>query len=91
MGHLFDVSCVDPAWLIPAVTTLARIIFERQAFDEMPDLADELELAGYKNEEIPLHCPPAGDHVRGCWVLDVIGQGRSKGDTIPLPTIQFLL
>jgi hypothetical protein len=31
-----------------------------------------LEKAGCTNSDILLHCRPGGDHVRGCWALDIV-------------------
>jgi len=71
-GNPFRPVAVDPAWLIPTVTFLARMIYEERSFDQMPDLADALEAAGCANEEILAHCRGPGEHVRGCWVVDLI-------------------
>lgn len=71
-GNPFRPVVVEPTWLSPNVTTMARIIFERKAFDQMPDLADEVELAGCVNAEILSHCRGPGEHVRGCWVVDLL-------------------
>lgn len=75
-GNPFHPVTVDPLWLIPTVTTLARIIYDERTFDQLPDLADALEAAGCTNEEILAHCRTAEEHVRGCWVLDLL-LGRS--------------
>jgi hypothetical protein len=41
-----------------------------------PILADALEEAGCTNPEILEHCRTQGEHVRGCWVVDlVLGRG----------------
>jgi hypothetical protein len=69
-GNPFRPVTFDPAWIIPNVTTLAHIIYKQRAFDRMPDLADSLELAGCMNEDILSHCR-VGNHVRGCWVVDL--------------------
>ncbi|HUR54688.1 MAG TPA: hypothetical protein VMZ71_11190 [Gemmataceae bacterium] len=67
-----DVS-IDPAWRTSAVTALARGIYAEKAFDRMPILADALQDAGCDNEELLAHCrEPDREHVRGCWVVDLI-------------------
>jgi hypothetical protein len=38
----------------------------------MPILADMLEEAGCTNADILNHCRNGGEHVRGCWVVDLI-------------------
>jgi hypothetical protein len=51
---------------------LAEAIYEEQAFERMPILADALEEAGYRDPTILGHCRGSGPHVRGCWVVDLI-------------------
>ena len=62
----------DPSWLTPTVTQLAEAIYEERAFDRMPILADALEDAGCANADILEHCRQPGEHVRGCWPLDLV-------------------
>jgi hypothetical protein len=38
----------------------------------MPILADALEEAGCDNVDILAHCRGGGEHVRGCWVVDLL-------------------
>jgi hypothetical protein len=38
----------------------------------MPILADALEDAGCDNADILNHCRQPGEHVRGCWVVDLV-------------------
>lgn len=67
-----DITC-DPAWLTDTVRTLARGIYEQKAFERMPILADALQDAGCESEDILNHCrDTACEHVRGCWVLDLL-------------------
>jgi hypothetical protein len=63
---------VDPAWLTPAVVELAHTIYDERAFGRMPELAGALEGAGYHEADILAHCRQPGDHVRGCWAVDLI-------------------
>ncbi len=64
---------IAPAWLTSDVTALARGIYDEKAFDRMPILADALQDAGCDNDEMLNHCRAANwEHVRGCWVLDLI-------------------
>ena len=65
------VTC-DPAWRTATVTSLAQAIYEERAFDRMPILADALEGAGCTNGDILDHCRGGGEHVRGCWVVDLV-------------------
>src|SRR5262249_31476740 len=64
-GNHFRPVTVNPAWLAPTVTTLARAIYEERAFDRMPILADALEDAGCGNADILQHCREPGEHARG--------------------------
>lgn len=67
-----DIAC-EPAWLTDTVRTLARGIYEQKAFERMPILADALQDAGCENEDVLNHCrDTACEHVRGCWVLDLL-------------------
>jgi len=63
-------SCL--AWNDGAVPKLAQAIYDDRAFDRLPLLADALEEAGCDNQEILDHCRSTGEHVRGCWVVDLI-------------------
>jgi hypothetical protein len=71
-GNRSPHSPADPSWLTPGVVTLAQAIYDRRAFDRMPELACVLEDAGYANKEVVGHCREPGPHVRGCWVVDIL-------------------
>ena len=71
-GNPFRPVALDPSWLTPAVTALARAIYDDRAFDRVPDLADVLERAGCADADVLAHCHGAGPHVRGCWVVDLL-------------------
>jgi hypothetical protein len=70
LGNPSSPHPIDPTWLTPAVSDLARSIDAGLAFDRMPALADALEQAGCTDETILDHCRSGTDHVRGCWVVD---------------------
>jgi hypothetical protein len=66
---------LDLAWLTwnnGTVRRLAQTICDERAFDRMLILADALEEAGCDNADILNHCRQPGEHVRGCWVVDLI-------------------
>jgi hypothetical protein len=64
---------VAPAWLTSDVLEVAKGIYEEKAFDRMPILADALQDAGCDNDEMLNHCrAEKWEHVRGCWVIDLI-------------------
>lgn len=64
---------VEPLWLAAhdgAVVRLAQAVYDEQAFDLLPILADALEDAGCTDARLLDHCRQPGEHVRGCWVID---------------------
>src|SRR5262249_20698460 len=64
---------IAPEWLTSDVMALARGVYEEKAFERMPILADALQDAGGDNDEMLNHCRAANwEHVRGCWVLDLL-------------------
>jgi hypothetical protein len=64
------------AWNDGTVRKLAQALYDERAFDRMPVLADALEEAGCQDQDILGHCRAGGEHVRGCWVVDLIlGKG----------------
>jgi hypothetical protein len=67
----FPVSA-DPSWLTSDVRALAEGIYQNRAFDRMPILADALQDAGCYNDDILNHCRQPGEHVRGCWCVDLL-------------------
>jgi hypothetical protein len=71
-GNPFRPVTTDPSWLTPAVTALARGMYESRDFSAMPILADALQDAGCDNDDILNHCRGPGPHVRGCWVVDLV-------------------
>jgi hypothetical protein len=64
------------AWESGTVPKLAAAIYEEQAFDRLPILADALEEAGCDAAELLAHLRGPGPHARGCWALDtLLGKG----------------
>jgi hypothetical protein len=74
VGNPFRHPVVDPAWLAPkgAMVKLARAFYEDRSLAELPILADALEEAGCTDVDILSHCRQPAEHVRGCWVLDLL-------------------
>lgn len=68
---------MSPTWLTSTVLTLAQGIAEDNAFDYLPILADALQEAGCENEDILNHCRQQGEHVRGCWLIDMLLNNHS--------------
>ena len=74
-GNPFRTVAINPAWLSwndGTVKKIAQAIYDERAFDRMPILADALEDAGCTETEILNHLRGPGQHVRGCWVLDLL-------------------
>jgi hypothetical protein len=71
-GNPFCPVTLNPSWLTSTVLALANGIYDEKAFDRMPILADALQDAGCDNEDILNHCRQPGEHVKGCWVVDLI-------------------
>jgi hypothetical protein len=71
-GNPFRPVAVQPSWLTSDVLALASGIYAERAFDRMPILADCLQDANCLNEDILNHCRQPGEHVRGCWVVDLL-------------------
>jgi hypothetical protein len=70
-GNPFRPVTFDRTWRTTTVKQLAQVIYDDKAFDRLPILADALEEAGCSNE-IASHFREPGDHVRGCWALDLL-------------------
>jgi hypothetical protein len=71
-GNPFRSITLAPTWLTGTVTKLVEAIYEERAFERLPILADALEEAGCSNAHILQHCRSGGDHIRGCWVIDLL-------------------
>jgi hypothetical protein len=71
-GNPFHPITQDPSWLTSTVLALAQQMYESRDFSPMPILADALQDAGCDNEDILNHCRQPGEHVRGCWCVDLL-------------------
>jgi hypothetical protein len=74
-GNTVRPVALEAPWLTQnewAVKKIAQAIYDERAFDHLPDLADVLEKSGCHNERILSHCRSQGEHVRGCWVIDLL-------------------
>jgi hypothetical protein len=66
---------LDPYWLTwrdGLVVSMAQRMYDSRDFSDMPVLADALEDAGCSDPDILGHCRSGSEHVRGCWVLDLV-------------------
>jgi hypothetical protein len=74
-GRRFHAAPIDEAWrlwrggLVPA---MAKAIYDDYRFGDLPILADALEEAGCADAAILDHCRSGREHVRGCWVIDLL-------------------
>ena len=74
-GNPFRPVLVRGAWLAwegGIVRRMAQEVYEGRAFDRLPILADALEDAGCADGEMLRHCREPGEHVRGCWAVDLV-------------------
>jgi hypothetical protein len=71
-GNPFRPITLNPSWLTSTVLALATGIYQEKGFERMPILADALQDAGCDNEDILNHCRQPREHVRGCWVVDLL-------------------
>ena len=68
-------QALNPAWLAgdgAAISVLARVIYDERRWEDLPILADALEEAGCTNADMLNHCRQPGEHIRGCWVVDLL-------------------
>ena len=75
LGNPFRPVSIDQSWRTwndGTIVKAAQSIYDECAFDGMPILADVLEGAGCANQDLLKHCRQPGEHVRGCWVVDLI-------------------
>jgi hypothetical protein len=55
---------------------MAQAIYVERLFADLPILADALKDAGCTDAAILALCRGPGEHVRGCWVVDLLlGKG----------------
>jgi len=75
VSNPFRPVALDPSWLAwndGAIRKMAQSVYDARAFDRLPLLADALEEAGCDNAGVLTHCRQPGEHVRGCWVVDLL-------------------
>jgi hypothetical protein len=71
-GNPFRPAAVERAWRTPGVRAIAQTCYETEEFAALPILADALEEAGCREEQVLGHCRGPGPHVRGCFVVDAL-------------------
>jgi hypothetical protein len=60
------------AWNDRLVVRLTQAIYDERRWGDMPLLGDALLDAGCDDDEVLAHCRAGGEHVRGCWVVDLL-------------------
>ena len=71
-GNPFHPIPLDPSWLTSTVLALAQQKYDSRDFSAMPILADALQDAGCENSDLLNHCREPGEHVRGCFAVDLL-------------------
>ena len=82
IGNPFRPTTLDPAiltWNDATVVHLAQAAYDERQMPagtldngRLAVLADALEEAGCTDADILSHCRSGGEHVRGCWVVDLV-------------------
>ncbi len=62
----------EPFWFSASAVAIAREIYDERRYWNLHILADALEEAGCTSAELLDHCRSGGEHVRGCFVLDLV-------------------
>jgi hypothetical protein len=71
-GNPFREGDIEPRWRTRKLLKIATGMYDSRSFDRMPELADLLERSGCSDAELLGHCLCPGEHVRGCWVVDLL-------------------
>jgi hypothetical protein len=91
-GNPWRPTTPDPAWLTPAVTSLAAAAYNERTLPaatlevaRLAVLADALEEAGCTEQALLDHLRLPGPHVRGCWAVDLLlAEKRAVQGAMPL-------
>ena len=51
---------------------IAKSIYDERSFSRIPEIAEVLSSEGFDGSDIVTHCRQQVDHVRGCWVIDLL-------------------
>lgn len=71
-GNPFQPVPIDQNEWAPEVVALSETIYDHGSFDRLPELAQVLHETGCENANILNHCRQPGEHVRGCWAVDLV-------------------
>jgi hypothetical protein len=74
-GNPFRPVTLQPSWLTwhnGWARQMARVMYGQRKFADLPIVADALEDAGCDDAAVLDHCRAGGEHVRGCWLVDLL-------------------
>ena len=75
IGNPFRPVTLNPSWLTwhdGLLVSMAQRMYDSRDFSDTPVLADALEEAGCQDQDVLRHCRSGSEHVRGCWVIDLL-------------------
>jgi len=74
LGNPFRATTTDGwlDWRCGLIPAMAQQMYDTGDFRELPILGDALEDAGCTDSHLLAHCRSVGEHVRGCWALDLL-------------------
>lgn len=71
-GNPFRPVTFAPDWRTSNAVGVAQAMYAAREFADAPILADALEDAGCDHGELFAHLRGPGEHVRGCWAVDLV-------------------
>jgi hypothetical protein len=74
-GDPFHPVPLDLAWLAwhgGLLVSMTQRMYGTRDFSDMPVLADVMEESGCQDQDILGHCRSGGEHVKGCWLIDLL-------------------
>ncbi len=71
-GYPFEAAPFEQRWKSGDVVAIAKRIYEQNRFQDLPILADALEESGCDEDAILRHCREDVQHVKGCWVVELL-------------------
>lgn len=72
-GNPFHPATINRQILLKTeAITMARRIYDERAFTRLPEIAEVLSSVGIDHQGLLAHCRQPGNHVRGCWAIDLL-------------------
>ena len=72
VGNPFRPIRFSGDWRTPGAVAIAQAMYDRRDFVALPVLAQSLREAGCRDPQVLRHCNEPGEHIRGCWVADLV-------------------